>query len=201
MHTQPPQPPKPPEPFNPSSVGDTRRDFIKKTATAAAAVAATGIVKTPVYGQSSSPSPGRVIGANDRIAVAVVGVGYGIGKNHLEGIHKNAGANNVVMAAACDVFNKRRDWAKEKAELKSADVYGDHRKLIERKDIDAVVVATHDPWHAGICIDAMEAGKHVYSEKPMVRYLDEAFRVHDTVKRTGKIFQVGSQGCSAGAWP
>jgi predicted dehydrogenase len=180
--------------------GDTRRDFIKKATTAAAVVATTNIFKTPVYGQSSAPSTGRVIGANDRIAVAVVGVGFGIGKNHLEGIHKNAGANNVVMAAACDVFNKRRDWAKEKAELKSADVYGDHRKVIERKDIDAVVVATHDPWHAGICIDAMEAGKHVYSEKPMVRYLDEAFRVHDTVKRTGRIFQVGSQGCSAGAW-
>src|SRR6266700_5248719 len=96
----------------PPAGGDTRRDFIKKTATAAAAVAATGIVKTPVYGQSSAPSTGRVIGANDRIAVAVIGVGYGIGKNHLEGIHKEAGKNNVVMAAACDVFNKRRDWAK-----------------------------------------------------------------------------------------
>jgi len=180
--------------------GDTRRDFIKKATTAAAVVATSNLFKTPVYGQSSAPSTGRVIGANDRIAVAVVGVGYGIGKNHLEGIHKNAGANNVVMAAACDVFNKRRDWAKEKAGLKDADVVLDHRKLIERKDIDAVVVATHDPWHAGICIDAMEAGKHVYSEKPMVRYLDEAFRVHDTVKRTGRIFQVGSQGCSGGAW-
>src|SRR5437867_1343171 len=180
--------------------GDTRREFIKKATTAAAVVATTNLFKTPVYGQSSAPSTGRVIGANDRISVAVVGVGFGIGKNHLEGIHKEAGANNVVVAAACDLFNKRRDWAKEKAELKDADVVLDHRKLIERKDIDAVVVATHDPWHAGICIDAMEAGKHVYSEKPMVRYLDEAFRVHDTVKRTGKIFQVGSQGCSAGAW-
>src|SRR6266704_575444 len=95
--------------------GDTRREFIKKTATAAAAVAATGVIKTPVYGQSTAPSTGRVIGANDRITVAVIGVGYGIGKNHLEGIHKEAGANNVVVAAACDLFNKRRDWAKEKA--------------------------------------------------------------------------------------
>src|SRR5437762_8970106 len=91
----------------PMAGGETRRDFIKKTATAAAAVAATGIVKTPVYGQSSSPSTGRVIGANDRIAVAVVGVGYGIGKNHLEGIHKNAAQNNVVLAAACDLYSVR----------------------------------------------------------------------------------------------
>ena len=68
--------------------GDTRRTFIKKTATAAAAVAATGIIKTPVYGQSTAPSTGRVIGANDRIAVAVVGVGYGIGQNHIMGIQQ-----------------------------------------------------------------------------------------------------------------
>jgi predicted dehydrogenase len=184
----------------PPAGGDTRRDFIKKTATAAAAVAATGLVKTPVYGQSSAPSSGRVVGANDRIAVAVIGVGYGIGKNHLEGIHKNAGQNNVVVAAACDLFNKRRDWAKEKAGLKDSDVFGDYRKLLERNDIDAVVVATHDPWHAPISIDAMNAGKHVYCEKPMTRYLDEAFKVHDVVKNTRKCFTVGSQGCSAGAW-
>ena len=184
----------------PPAGGDSRRTFIKKTATAAAAVAATGIIKTPVYGQSSAPSTGRVIGANDRIAVAVIGVGYGIGKNHLEGIHKNASQNNIVVAAACDLFSKRRDWAKEKAELKDSDVYSDYKKLLDRKDIDAVVVATHDPWHAPISIAAMESGKHVYCEKPMTRYLGEAFKVHDTVKKTGRIFQVGSQGCSAGAW-
>jgi len=93
----------------PQAGGDTRRDFIKKTAAAAAAVTATGIIKTPVYGQNTAPSTGRVIGANDRIAVAVIGVGYGIGKNHLEGIHKNSSQNNVVVAAACDLFNKRRN--------------------------------------------------------------------------------------------
>src|SRR3982751_864590 len=96
---------------NPTSPGVPRREFIKKTATAAAAFAATASVfKTPVYGQNQAPSPGRVIGANDRIAVAVVGVGFGIGKNHLQGIHEKAAENNVVLAGACDVFNKRRAW-------------------------------------------------------------------------------------------
>ena len=189
--------------------GDTRRDFIKKTATATAAVAATGLLKTPVYGQSSAPSTGRVIGANDRIAVAIVGVGYGIGQDHIMGIQRDASKNNVVMAAGCDLFSKRRAWIKGQADqygrkmpepLKEADVYSDYRKVLERNDIDAVVVATHDPWHATVSIDAMHAGKHVYCEKPMTRYLEEAFRVHDTVKKTGKIFQIGSQGCSAGAW-
>jgi predicted dehydrogenase len=98
------------------------------------------------------------------------------------------------------VFNKRRDWAKEAAGLKDSDVFSDHKKLLERKDIDAVLIATHDPWHAQITIDSLEAGKHVYCEKPLTRYLDEAFKVHDTVKRTGKVFQVGSQGCSADGW-
>lgn len=180
--------------------GETRRDFIKKTAAASAAVAATGLLKTPVYGQDTAPSTGKVIGANDRIAVAVVGIGFGIGKNHFEGMTKNASENNIVMAAACDLFNKRRDQAKAIATLPDKDIYSDYRKLLERKDIDAVVVATHDVWHSKISCDAMEAGKHVYCEKPMTRYLDEAFHVHDTVKSTGRIFQVGSQGCSAAGW-
>jgi predicted dehydrogenase len=188
------------EKTNSTAGGDSRRNFIKKTATAAAAVATTSLFKTPVYGQSTAPSPGRVIGANERIGVAVVGVGFGIGKNHLQGIYEKASQNNVTLAAACDLFNKRRAWAKDQAKLNDSDLYTDHRKLLERKDIDAVVVATHDPWHAQIAIDAMEAGKHVYCEKPMTRYLDEAFRVYDTVKRTGRVFQVGSQGCSAGGW-
>ncbi|MEW6156751.1 MAG: Gfo/Idh/MocA family oxidoreductase [Verrucomicrobiota bacterium] len=179
---------------------ETRRNFLRKTTGAAAVAATANLFKTPVYGQNQAPSPGRVLGANDRIAVAVVGVGAGIGKNHLEGIHKHANANNVVVAAACDLFNKRRDWAKEKAGLQDSDLFGDYRKLLERKDIDAVVVATHDPWHAKISIDSMMAGKHVYCEKPMTRYLGEAFEIYDAVKRTGRVFTVGSQGCSAAGW-
>src|SRR5579859_8226380 len=177
----------------------TRREFLKKTSTLAAAAATTSLFKTPVYGQNQAPSA-NVTGANNRIAVGVIGVGFGIGQNHLVGIHEKSNDNNTVVAGACDVFNKRRNFAKEKANLKDSDLYEDHRKLLERKDIDAVVIATHDPWHAQISIDAMEAGKHVYCEKPMTRYLGEAFKVYDTVKKTGKIYQVGSQGCSAAGW-
>ena len=135
-----------------------RRDFIKKAATAAAVVAATPLLKTPVYGQNQAPSA-NVSGANNRIAVAVVGVGFGIGQNHLIGLHEKSNENNTVVAAACDVFSKRRDFAKDKASLKDSDLYGDYRKMLERKDIDAVLIATHDPWHAKISMDSMEAGK------------------------------------------
>jgi predicted dehydrogenase len=178
----------------------SRREFIKKTAATAAAVATTGLFKTPVYGQNQAPSAGRVIGANDRITVGFIGIGPNIGMDHFEGIHKTANANNTAVAAVCDLFSKRRDWGKNIASLKDADVYTDYRKLLERKDIDAVLIATHDVWHGKLSVDSLEAGKHVYCEKPMTRYLDEAFMVHDTVKKTGKIYQVGSQGCTAGAW-
>src|ERR1700739_2013266 len=92
----------------------SRRDFIKKTSAAAAVVATTNLFKTPVYGQTTAPSTGRTIGANDRISVAVIGLGVGIGQNHLKGIHDNEAANNVQVVAACDLFSKRRDWAKNK---------------------------------------------------------------------------------------
>jgi predicted dehydrogenase len=183
----------------PSASPLPRRDFLKKTATVAAAVAATPLFRTPIYGQNQAPSA-NVAGANNRIAVAVIGVGFGIGQNHLVGIHEKANENNTVVAAASDVFNKRRDFAKAKANLKDADVCDDYRKLLERKDIDAVLIATHDPWHAQASIDSLEAGKHVYCEKPLTRYLGEAFQVYDKVKSTGKVFQIGSQGCSAGGY-
>jgi predicted dehydrogenase len=176
-----------------------RREFIKKTVAAAATVAAAPVLQSSLYGQNQAPSA-NVTGANNRIAVAVVGVGFGIGQNHLLGIHDKCNENNTVVAAASDVFNKRRNFAKEKAGLKDSDVYVDYRKLLERKDIDAVLVATHDPMHAQITIDAVNSGKHVYCEKPMTRYLGEAFKVYDAVKASGKVFQVGSQGCSAGGW-
>jgi predicted dehydrogenase len=182
-----------------SPAGVPRRDFIKKAATAAAAIAATSVIKTPVYGQTQAPSA-NVTGANNRIAVGVIGIGFGIGQNHLVGIHEKANENNTVIATASDVFNKRRLFAQKNASLKEADVHNDYRKVLDRKDIDAVLIATHDPWHSQISIEALESGKHVYCEKPMTRYLDEAFQVYDTVKKTGKVYQVGSQGCSAGGW-
>lgn len=185
----------------PSPAGFPRRDFIKKTATAAAAVAAAPLLKTPVYGQNQAPSA-NVAGANSRIGVAVVGIGTGIGQNHLVGIVEKANENNTAVVAACDVFNKRRDVAKAKANLKDGDVFVDYREMLEKKgkDIDAVLVATHDPLHAPITLACLDAGKHVYCEKPLTRYLDEAFKVYDAVKKSGKIFQVGSQGCSAGGY-
>jgi predicted dehydrogenase len=170
-----------------------RRSFLKTTISAAAGVSAAGLIKTPVYGQSQSPSV-NVKGANDRIAVAFIGTGSQ-GKAHIRSVKSKAKENNVVLAAVCDVYQKRLDEAKTMAGVADGDAVGDHRKLMERKDIDAVIVATVDNWHADVAVDALNAGKHVYGEKPLARYLDEGFRVYDAVKKTGKVFVIGSQYC------
>jgi predicted dehydrogenase len=185
---------------NPTEAGrDSRRGFIRKAAAAAAVVASSNIFKTPVYGQSQAPSTGRVLGANDRIVVGFVGVG-GQGLNaHINFAKKLLTENNLALAAVCDVSRTRVSVARESI---GGDCAGflDYRKLLERNDIDAVFCSTVDHWHRKITVDTLNAGKHVYVEKPMTRYLSEAFEIYDTVKKTGKILQAGSQGCSDLKW-
>jgi len=187
--------------LEPAAAAETRRDFIKRTATAAAAVAAAGFVRTPVYGQATAPSA-NVAGANNKITVGFVGVGNQGLNAHLINILKTSKENNTAAIAVCDVSKYRRQEAKKTVEAEGgqAEAYEDYRKLLERKDIDAIFCATVDHWHARVTADALNAGRHVYVEKPMSRYLDEAFDIYDAVKKTGKILQAGSQGCSDMKW-
>ena len=144
----------------PTLSGFPRREFIKKSAAVAAAVAATPLLKTPIYGQNQAPSAG-VTGANNRIGLGFIGVGnQGYGA-HVIQIKAHATENNVALAAVCDV------WTDRVAQVKTAiggdcQGYDHYPKLLERKDIDAVVIATHDPMHARVSIDALNSGKHVY---------------------------------------
>lgn len=177
--------------------GDSRRGFIKKSASAAAAVAATGVLKTPVYGQDQAPSA-NVTGANNKITVGHIGVG-GQGMAHVRSMKGHAAENNIEQVATCDVWTKRIEGSKKYIGGR-CEGYDDYRKLLDRKDIDAVVIATVDHWHTDCSVDAMNSGKHVYVEKPMTRYLGEAFEIYDTVKATGKTLQVGSQGSSDAKW-
>ncbi len=186
-------------PEHPSNAGETRRSFIRKAATVAAAVSAANFLKTPVYGQNQAPSPGRVLGANDRIRVAYIGTGKQ-GMEHVKLQKKFAQDNNIEQVAVCDLYQPHLEQSRSCTGVKEGDAYRDHRKLLERKDVDAVVIATVDNWHAQASIDALEAGKHVFCEKPMTRYLEEAFAVHDTVKKTGKTYVIGSQGCMDAKW-
>jgi hypothetical protein len=140
---------------------ETRREFLRQAAAAAAVAASTSLLRTPVYGQTPAPSAGRVIGANDRIVLGFVGVG-GQGWNaHVRLCQKFAQQNNVALAAVCAVSKTRVDEAKRVIGGGCAG-FEDYRKLLERKDLDAVFCSTVDHWHAPVSIDSLNAGKHVY---------------------------------------
>ena len=172
----------------------SRRDFIRTTATATGVVAAARLAGgEPARAAAVNP---RVIGANDRVHIAIVGV-KGMGGGHLRNlVGEQMQGDNVDVASVCDVWETARLKAQTTAKLADAAVVSDYRRLLESKDIDAVVVATPDHWHGRIGLDALEAGKHLYIEKPMTRYLDEAFKIYDAAKRTRLRVQVGSHGCS-----
>ena len=176
----------------------SRREFIKTTmATASGVVAATSLLnaQNPPAGQAPAVNP-RIIGANDRINVGVIGV-KGMGGGHLRNIVGDPMADdNAQVIAVCDVWEAARLRAQASAKCPDSQVYADYRKLLANKDVDAVIVATPDHWHGRMGVDTLMAGKHAYIEKPMTRHLDEAFAIYDAAKRTKRIVQVGSHGCS-----
>lgn len=184
--------------------GLSRRDFIRTTAgTTAGAVAASLATARPVSAlPQTARSAGRVLGANDRINFAVVGV-KGMGGGHLSNLAGElTQGDNVQVVAICDVWSKARAKACELNKLPESMAYPHYDKMMAAvgKDIDAVVVATPDHWHAALTIASLNAGKHVYVEKPMTHTLDEAFKVQAAAKASGKLIQVGSQACSDPKW-
>ncbi len=172
----------------------SRRDFLKKSA-AAAALFAGG----PWVGGALRADATRSNSAADNLRLAVIGHGSQ-GMALLRAIDAIGSEANVRAVAVCDLWSKRREQARERAGLPESDAYTDYRRILERNDIDGVLVATPTHTHAQITIDAMEAGKHVYVEKPMTRYLQEAFDIYDTAKRTGRKVQIGTQWASEPRW-
>lgn len=139
----------------------------------------------------NAASYARVLGANDRIRIGVIGVG-GMGTGHVGSLVKKSEAENIQVVAVSDVYQRRISRAKN---ICQGEGYGDYRKLLDRSDIDAVLIATPDHWHAKISIDALESGKHVYCEKPMTHTVEQAIAVRNAVRQSGgKVFQVGPNG-------
>jgi predicted dehydrogenase len=139
----------------------------------------------------------RLRAANDRIQLGVIGVGgrgAGDAKSFQEFGDKN---NSCRIVAVCDVYEKRK---RAQAELYKCTGYLDYRELIARPDIDAVIIATPDHWHARMAIDAMNQGKDVYLEKPMCHTNEEIRDLVKTVQATKRVLQVGSQTTSADQW-
>src|SRR6266487_748907 len=129
---------------------------------------------------------------NDRVRIALIGAG-GQGSGDTR---NSLAVGAVELVAVSDIYDGRLKRARE--------VWGDqvfttrdYREVLARKDVDAVIIGTPDHWHSTISIDAMNAGKDVYCEKPMVQRVEDGKRVIEAQKKTGRIMQVGSQRVSS----
>ncbi len=168
----------------------SRRKFIEKSALAIGAIT---IVPRHVLGRGFIPP-------SDIFSVGIIGTGA-MGKglaNRFEGLEESR------VIAVCDIDKKKLESFKESyqkafaeiypdTQVRDLPVYSDYAQLLDRTDIDGVVVSTPDHWHAAPAIDAMKAGKHVYCEKPMSHTIKEGRAMADASKKYGKILQTGSQ--------
>lgn len=166
----------------------TRRNFLKSSALIASAPL---ILPSRVWSQESAPSTRLTLGC------------IGMGKMMSGHVGNFLGRDDVQIVAICDVDTTRREAAQKRidtkyaekaaAGYKSVSTYNDFREVLARKDIDAVVIATPDHWHAYIAIAAVKAGKDVYCEKPLTYNIHEAVELVKAVRKTDRVFQVGSQ--------
>ncbi len=129
----------------------------------------------------------RIYGANDKLRLGMIGSGER-GRGDMSKFQKNS---SVDVVAVCDVYAESIDKAKQLAP--NAKSFSDHRKLLEMKDLDMVLIATPDHWHAECAIDALNAGKDVYVEKPLTLTLEEGPRVVKAARINNRICQVGMQ--------
>jgi len=176
---------------------NSRRKFLRQLG-GTAAIIGTGSVSSLAAEEQAER---RIIysekkfSTNDTIRIAGIGMGI-MGFNDVNTALKVKGTE---LVAVCDLYDGRLTRSKE--------VYGknifttrNYQEILDRKDIDAVIIATSDHWHDRISIDAMRKGKHVYCEKPMVHHIEEGHAVINTQKETKKTFEVGSQGVSSATY-
>lgn len=168
-----------------------RREFLKLTAASAAALGFPTII------------PARVLGAeapSKLLQLAVIGCGRIAASMDLPGVLKHPQLARIVAVADCD--SRRAGWAKEQVEnayAKSAGqnvavtTHGDYHELLDRKDIDAVMICTPDHWHAQPVVEAALAGKDIYVQKPLSLTLVEGRLVSDAVRAKQRVLQIGSQ--------
>lgn len=124
---------------------------------------------------------------NDRHPFGLIGAG---GQGSYDAKRAKPFADIVAIA---DVDSQHAEQAKQGVGDPRTELYGDYRRLLDRDDIDAVIIGTPDHWHTKICLDALRAGKDVYCEKPLTLTIDEGKLLCREVKRTGRVFQVGTQ--------
>jgi predicted dehydrogenase len=170
----------------------SRRKFIQKTAAATAAVSVFSIIPRHVLGKGFIPP-------SDKVNLGFIGTGMLI-----QGLYSSfANLPEVMILAGCDVHRKKVEWFKEAVEKFYADKTGKtdyvnlvkyelYEELLERQDIDAVVVATPDHWHALAAIAAIKAGKDVYCEKPLTHRVKEGRAMVNAARKYDRVVQTGS---------
>ncbi|MBO0863222.1 MAG: Gfo/Idh/MocA family oxidoreductase [Chloracidobacterium sp.] len=156
----------------------TRRAFVSASAASIVATAA---------------SANRVIGANNRLRIGIIGCGGLAQGAHIPSLMKMKETDNVEIVAVCDVYQKRLDQA---AATTAATPIKDYRALLDSKDIDYVAIVTPEHWHARMTLDAADAGKSIYCEKPMTWSIEQAKQVVKKIQETKVKMQVGVQGMS-----
>ncbi len=161
----------------------TRRDFLKSAASAALVAG----VASPTLISRSALADGTRPGANDRIGVAGVGVGRR-GSEIFASAARNPKAQAICVA---DVWLPRAENIAKKHKCDAA--YQDYRRVLDRKDVDAVLTATPEHWRGLVCINACLAGKHVYGEKPITLTISEGALMEKAARKNNVVFQTGSQ--------
>ena len=114
-------------------------------------------------------------------------------------LHLSNPAARPEIVAVCDTNASLMDWFADNVPTVKQRTT-DYRELLARQDLDAVLIATPDHWHAKMAIEALDRGKDVYLEKPMTRTADEAKRIYEKVRDTKRVLQVGSQTTSSDQW-
>ena len=138
---------------------------------------------------ATASSYNRILGANDRMRVGAIGTGERC--QYLLSLLNKLGGNDIV--AVCDVYEPHRLEAKTKSATPDAKDCVDYREVLDRKDIDAVVIGTPDHWHVPITIAAVRAGKDVYCEKPVTHTIQEGAPLIAAVKQSKQVVQTGTQ--------
>jgi predicted dehydrogenase len=180
-----------------------RRRFLRQTGAALGAAFA-----VPNFFPASALGRNGAIPPSERIAMGFIGVGFQ-GRGHLLGgawtyvAGGYAGRKDVQVLAVCDTWRDRREYAAQKVNDHYREVYGDKyvqcqayndfRRVLDRKDIDAVLIATPGHWHATMAAMAAQAGKDIYCEKPSAATVAEAIAMRSTVQRHGRVYQAGTQ--------
>ncbi len=155
-----------------------RRSFLRRTA-----AAGVGALTLPAI----ASIPGRVLGANEKVVMGLIGSG-GRGRGVMR-THMRLGAE---FSAVCDIY-KPNLYAGLKEAGQKAEAFSDYRQLLDRKDVNAVLIGSPEHWHAPMLMDAVAAGKDAYCEKPMSHSIEEGLRMVKTVRTSDRIVQIGMQ--------